>query len=458
MRYYRSYASLHKNSLYEQRKSSFDKAQKFFIWNDSKKTSEIKAKNVPVSFTVDEDNGSVVDLSPIKLKLRGGNKESASVTLSAGNGAFDTTGTKKVSVSIAENGDITFTGKLKDIDKFLNDKNAITYTPAADVANNGVDTFTLTATARGNTTQIATISAEVPEVAPVATPITGTAGADVLVGTQGNDTILGLEGDDNLDGQGGNDVIDGGAGNDDVRGGAGADTLIGGAGEDTLQYDGSAAGVTVDLNANAAGLQSATGGDATGDIIPGFENVYGTNFNDTIIGNAGDNVLFGYAGVDVISGGDGDDVVRGGEGADTLTGGNGTDWLRYLGSTSGVTVDLTLDANGLHQTSGGDAEGDVASGFENIYGSDFGDVLTGDAGDNYILGLGGDDAINGGAGNDDLRGGLGNDTIMGGAGNDRLRGDEGNDTVSGGEGDDEIFGGVGADVMDGGAGTDILTS
>jgi Ca2+-binding RTX toxin-like protein len=269
--------------------------------------------------------------------------------------------------------------------------------------------------------------------------------------------------------------------------------------------------VTVDLNANGAGMQSVSGGHADGDVVSGFENVYGSDFDDVLTGNAEDNVLFGYAGVDVIDGGAGDDVVRGGEGADILTGGAGEDWLRYLGSDSGVTVDLTLDAAGFHQTSGGDAEGDTASGFENIYGSDFGDVLAGDSDVNYIIGYGGDDIIDGGAGNDLIRGGAGADTLIGGAGIDNLlyegsdagvtvdlsldgvgqvsagdaSGDiisgfenvngsefgdtltgneernflfglEGDDTISGGGGNDVIRGGTGADTLVGGAGSDLL--
>jgi Ca2+-binding RTX toxin-like protein len=371
----------------------------------------------------------------------------------------------------------------------------------------------MTAQYKNKTVTIATIEADVPDVAEpvVVTEIVGTEDDDVLEGGATDDTITGLGGDDNLDGLEGEDTVDGGAGDDVVRGGEGADVLLGGAGEDTLQYVGSTSGVTVDLNADGTGAQAASGGHAEGDTVSGFENVYGSDFDDVLTGNAEDNVLFGYGGVDVIDGGAGDDVIRGGEGADTLTGGAGEDWLRYLGSESGVTVDLTLDAAGFHQASGGDADGDIASGFENLYGSDFGDTLTGDGDENYIIGFGGDDIIDGGAGNDRINGGAGADTLIGGAGIDNLfyegsdvgvtvdlsldgvgqvsagdasgdiisgfenvygtefgdtltgNGDrnfllglDGDDTINGGGGNDVVRGGTGADTLVGGAGADLL--
>lgn len=476
--------------------------------------SEATANLANHTLVVDGENGSFVDLANIDLGVAGSKWSVVSITLSSESGSFDAASTNKVEIVFSETGDITLTGKLKEIDKFLNDPSMITYLPDEGVPNNGMDTFTLSTESRGETVLIATIDAIVPVVeepavvAPVL--ITGTSDDDTLVGADGVETISGLDGDDTLDGRGGDDTVDGGAGNDVVRGGSGADVLMGGAGEDTLQYVGSISGVTVDLNVDAAGHQSASGGDATGDVISGFENVYSTEFSDTLVGNAGDNVLFGYGGRDVIDGGAGNDVVRGGADADTLTGGAGTDGLRYLGSIAGVTVDLTLNAAGFHQTSGGDAEGDIASGFEDIYGSDFDDVLTGDAGSNYLAGNAGDDTIVGGAGDDNINGGAGADNLNGGTGTDSLTYDgsdvgvtvdmsfigpqisaghasgdvlsgfenlsgtnfgdsltgddgrniilglDGDDIINGGGGNDAIRGGAGADVMVGGAGSDVL--
>ena len=487
-----------------------------------KKTPYIKVKDVPSALSVNADRGSFVDLSAIKISAYG-KKGDSSITLSSETGSFDADSTKKVQVTIAADGSITLIGSIKDIDSFLNDRTAITYAPDEATPNGRADKFSLTTASAGKVATLAEITARVPvveaqpepvvEVQPVPAAITGTAADDVLIGADGDDSIVGLEGDDTLDGRGGNDNITGNAGNDVIRGGSGADILNGGAGEDTLQYEGSISGVTVDLNVDGAGFQSATGGDATGDIVSGFENVYATELADTLIGNAGDNVLFGYGDVDYIDGGSGDDVIRGGRGADVLIGGVGNDWLRYLGSTSGVAVNLTLNAAGLHQTSGGDAEGDTASGFENVYGSDFADMITGDAGNNYLIGYAGDDTIDGGAGDDDIRGGAGADHLDGGLGTDTLQyedtsagvtvdlnlngtgiaqtsagdasgdiiagfenltgsifgdtltgdsgrniimGLDGDDVINGGGGNDVIRGGAGADVLIGGAGSDVL--
>ena len=50
--------------------------------------------------------------------------------------------------------------------------------------------------------------------------------------------------------------------------------------------------------------------------------------------------------------------------------------------------------------SGGDAQGDILGGIENIMGSTHADTLIGDGGTNIFLGLAGDDTINGGPGMD----------------------------------------------------------
>ncbi len=97
-------------------------------------------------------------------------------------------------------------------------------------------------------------------------------------------------------------------------------------------------------------------------------------------------------------------MLIGGSGADSLVGGDDLDRASYVGSAAGVTVNL---ATGLG--TGGDAEGDVLSGIENLTGSSHGDSLTGDAGNN---------ALSGGAGGDTLTGGAGRDLLTGGAGAD----------------------------------------
>jgi hypothetical protein len=112
-----------------------------------------------------------------------------------------------------------------------------------------------------------------------------------LRGGAGNDILAtGVDGDvdDILFGQDGNDSVSGGAGNDTLNGGAGNDTLDGGAGIDTASYADSPAAVAVNL---ATGIGS--GGDAAGDHLVSIENITGSNFNDALTGNAGNNVLNG---------------------------------------------------------------------------------------------------------------------------------------------------------------------
>jgi len=107
-------------------------------------------------------------------------------------------------------------------------------------------------------------------------------------------------------------------------------------------------------------------------------------------------VLRGLGGNDMLFGGSGNDTLDGGAGADTLIGGVGTDTADYSLSPAGVTVNLL---SGLG--AGGNAQGDILGGIENIIGSPFADTLVGGSEANIL---------NGGSGNDTINGGLGTDT------------------------------------------------
>lgn len=474
-------------------------------------TAKAQQQDANTSSGLVEETPAFVSLAGLASVLRGPSNFVLTIQLSADTGTFESEGNDQVQVDGSGTGTVNFTGRLGDLRTLFQDTQMLTYTGAEDVSGEDAVTFTLSALFAGRQFIIERTSFDIQDTPEEPEVLEGTANDDTLIDTADVNALIGHEGDDHLDGMAEDDTIDGGEGNDDIRGGEGADIMTGGAGEDTLIYYGSDAGVTIDLNEDGSGNQSASGGHAEGDVISEFENVYGSDFADTVTGNAEDNVLFGYAGDDVIDGGAGNDVIRGGEGADTMTGGAGIDWLRYLGADAGVTVNLTLDGAGFHQLSGGEAEGDVASGFENVYGSDFDDVLTGDANANYLIGHGGDDTIDGGAGNDTIRGGAGADTLTGGAGTDWLNYDEaevgvtvdlslegiaqtsagdasgdilsgfenlsgtafddvltgddgrntiygldGDDTINGGGGNDVIRGGTGADTLVGGAGSDVL--
>ncbi|HRX35493.1 MAG TPA: hypothetical protein P5337_03775, partial [Aestuariivirga sp.] len=292
--------------------------------------------------------------------------------------------------------------------------------------------------------------------------IIGGRGRNNLGGSSEANVLIGGDADDTINGRGGNDTI---------LGGAGGDNLNGGGGDDTLVYSTSTTAVTVDLSANAA-----SGGDADGDTIIGFENLAGGNGDDNLTGSAGDNMLAGGNGGDRVRGLGGADVISGGAGADDLDGGSGIDTLSYVGSLLGVTVDL-----GANAASDGDAEGDTIIRFENLEGSDASDILIGSAGENVIAGGQGNDLIRGGAGADDLGGGSGSDFLSydgsadrvvvdlstneasgGDAEGDRIRGFENiegsskSDKLTGGDYANIIIGGAGRDQVSGGGGNDLL--
>ncbi len=300
------------------------------------------------------------------------------------------------------------------------------------IGGSGTDTSDYSASTSGVTVNLGTGTAS-----------GGDAAGDTLSGIE---SVTGTAYNDNLTGDAGANTLDGGAGNDTLAGGAGADSLIGGAGTDTADYSGSTTGVTVNLG-NGVGL----GGDAAGDTLSGIENVTGSAYGDSLTGDGAANVL---------SGGAGNDTLAGGAGADSLTGGSGTDTADYSGSTSGITVNL-----GAGSGSGGDAAGDTLMGIENVIGSSYSDVLTGDANANAIYGGSGADVVSAGSGGDALYGGSGSDTlsgeegadqVFGGSGNDALHGDAGNDLLSGGDGVDRLSGGTGDDTLSGGLGRDVF--
>ncbi|QDO96735.1 hypothetical protein FNB15_05335 [Ferrovibrio terrae] len=273
-------------------------------------------------------------------------------------------------------------------------------------------------------------------------------------GGSGSDHITGNALANTLMGGAGNDALYGGQGNDILRGGAGGDILDGGADTDTISYADSASAVNINL-----ALSTASGGDATGDVFSGIENISGSSFADTLTGDGGTNVLIGNGGADI------------------LDGGQGTDWADYSFGTGGaVTVNLTTGTG-----SGAEAQGDTLANIENLVGSSFNDRLTGNSGVNTILGGAGDDTILSGGGNDTLNGGDGSDTLsyawstvgVTAGGNNALitnfewlEGSAYNDTLSlmpagvrAGAGDDSILFGSGAAGvhLDGGSGTDTAS-
>ena len=92
-----------------------------------------------------------------------------------------------------------------------------------------------------------------------------------------------------------------------------------------------------------------------------------------------------------------------------------------------------------------------------LIGTNDEDTVTGNGGNDFIIGRGGEDELLGGTGNDFIDGGSDDDEIDGGAGNDRIFGQDGEDQIDGGDGDDVIFGGADDDEIDGGEGNNDIS-
>jgi Ca2+-binding RTX toxin-like protein len=165
-----------------------------------------------------------------------------------------------------------------------------------------------------------------------------------------------------------------------------------------------------------------------------FDNiVLGTAGNDRLNGGVGSQLIIGLEGNDKIDGGAADDCIVAGLGNDQAQGGAGSD---------------VVDAGeGNDKVQGG-------AGNEVIYGGLGNDDIQGDAGEDLIHASSGNDTIRGGAGDDEIYGEDGQDNIFGDAGNDYVEGGNGADTMHGGPGGDELIGGAGADNAHGQIGQD----
>ena len=275
--------------------------------------------------------------------------------------------------------------------------------------------------------------------------LTGTANIDGtgndlmndIRGNSGDNIIYGLGDRDWLFGFGGNDQLYGGDGDaDELHGGDGDDILDGGSGDrDVATYGYQAtAGVTVSLS--ISGPQD-TGG-AGFDTLIGIENLYGTAFNDVLIGNDGANELSGGGGLDTLEGRGGNDVYWVGEYRPVIVEelGGGIDSVWSLG-------DYTLPEE-VENLTVAMLEAVTATG----RGNDLDNVIIGAASSAFIF--------YGGGGNDQLHGGLSDDMLLGEAGNDTLHGGAGADVLSGGDGNDTLLGEGGGDTLTGGSGNDTF--
>ena len=275
-------------------------------------------------------------------------------------------------------------------------------------------------------------------------------------GSFGGDTLNGIE---NVFGSPLSDSLSGDAGNNLLRGGAGYDGLFGGAGVDTADYRDARFGVTAELWRNLA----INDGFFNADYLSDIENLIGSPFNDTLVGDGNDNAF------------------KGGAGFDQFYGGTGIDTVDYSDAFTGVTVVLW----NAQATNDGQGAADYLNNIENLIGSRFNDILIGDGGDNVFKGGAGFDQFYGGSGSDtvDYRDataavmanlttdGASNDgqgaydytnsieNLIGSAFGDSLIGDANGNSLSGAGGNDFMMGAGGADgfVFNSGDGLDVIT-
>ncbi|MCC5661841.1 calcium-binding protein [Nostoc sp. XA010] len=221
--------------------------------------------------------------------------------------------------------------------------------------------------------------------------ITGTQYDDLIVGSNGNDTLSGA--------YGGNDTIDGGKGNDLFSVDYFSGNFI------IYSYDSSATGGIITRFNATTNSGSITAGTKNRISYKNIEqlNISGTDYNDLIIGNNGNDTLSG-----------------GYNGNDTIDGGKGNDLLSvFYNSDEGITTTFNATTN-----IGSITAGTNGVSYKNI------EQLN-------IIGTQYDDLIVGSNGNDTLSGYFrGNDTIDGGKGNDTIDGVSGNGIIDGGKGDD----------------------
>ncbi|MFA7499798.1 MAG: calcium-binding protein [Sulfurimonas sp.] len=161
------------------------------------------------------------------------------------------------------------------------------------------------------------------------------------------------------------------------------------------------------------------------DVLKDIENITGSNYNDTIYGNAlKDNVLSGLDGSDTIDGRGGNNTLLGGDGYDTLFAGSGedfidggadTDTVSYINATQGMIIrfdrPFSEEFDYAGYAAGDFVIKDKIINMEDIRGSEYADTIYGNGSTNFIEAGDGDDRIFAGGGYDFIDGGTGSDWI-----------------------------------------------
>ena len=167
---------------------------------------------------------------------------------------------------------------------------------------------------------------------------------------------------------------------------------------------------------------SAHGFPATTSIVElggdDADRLTGTEAEDVLVDGTGNDVVDAAGGDDALPNNQGSDELLAGPGndlfisdavceGDFLSGGGGVDnanWANF--KESPVSIDLAASSAGLLGAGGlpdcGEAPKTALHEIEDIEGTDAGDTLIGDAGENQLLGRRGEDSYHAGAGNDTI--------------------------------------------------------
>lgn len=185
-------------------------------------------------------------------------------------------------------------------------------------------------------------------------------------------------------------------------------------------------------------------GDDIGRLDHGDDHglLYGRLGNDVLTATSlagGSAEMLGHGGDDVLTGGDGRDFLHGGFGADRLDGGGGLDRVLYRNefddpqtgewdSSQNPTTGVSITLDGVANDGTPGESDNVIAGNDEIWATEFDDVIVGGPGTQVINAYPGDDDVDGGPGEDYLEGYSGNDVL-------RTRDGEADDYACGSEND-----------------------